>query len=83
MTMEKSLDMAQVNRTDRTIPTALHAGPEVLFHFERENEIESDLEALLPTAIAMFPTETVHQPQDVARVVPTVTAGSLHETGEM
>jgi hypothetical protein len=31
MMMEKSLDMAQANRTDRTTPTDLHAGLEALF----------------------------------------------------
>ncbi|RWA13641.1 hypothetical protein EKO27_g1473 [Xylaria grammica] len=61
MTTGKSLDMAQANRTDRTIPTDPRVGLEV-------PHSEIDLVALHQTAIAMSPTE----PPDVARGAPTV-----------
>ncbi|TGJ80706.1 hypothetical protein E0Z10_g8062 [Xylaria hypoxylon] len=72
MTMEKSLDMAQVNRTDRTIPTDLRVGLEV-------HHPENGLVALHQTAIAMYPTESL----DVVREAPTVIDESPHETEEI
>ena len=69
--MGKSLDMARVNRTGRTIPTDLHVGLEVLHP-------ETDLAAHRQTATAT----SLIAPLDVVRVVPTDTDGNLRETDE-
>ncbi len=73
MTMEKSPDMAQANRTDRTIPTDLRVAPEA-----PPLSPETDLAALHQTATDMSPIE----PPDVVRGAPIVIDGTPRATAE-